>query len=132
MIILTSSLTASTLSACLLKMCFLTNSAARNFFPLKGHSHLSFPSSCMLALMKFSTSVSTYVKVKTFHLLSTKPNQAYTYNLINSNFQNSFQMTYTYNCHVVHSTNFMLVMACSYVRKLLHTIKSVILCKLGN
>ena len=54
----TSSLTSSIFSACLLCMCFLTNSGPLNFLPLSGQSHLSLASSCVLVLMNFSTSVS--------------------------------------------------------------------------
>lgn len=62
---LTSSLTASTFSACLLNMCFLTKSGPLNFFPLSGHSHLSLASSWVLASTNFSISVKT-VKKKIF------------------------------------------------------------------
>ena len=61
---LTSILTASTLSMCLLKMCLRTKSGPRNFFPLSGQSHLSFASSWVFASTNFSVSVIS-VKVKT-------------------------------------------------------------------
>ncbi len=55
--LLTSFLTSSTFSPCLLKMCLRTKSGPLNFLPLSGHSHLSLANSCVLALMNFSTSV---------------------------------------------------------------------------
>lgn len=84
----TSFFTSSILSPCLFKMCFRTNSGpwkkfknlnfknrnptgrenapvrhdqrilTLNFFPLSGHSHLSLPSSWVLAVTNFSTSSS--------------------------------------------------------------------------
>ena len=53
----TSILTASTLSMCLLKICLRTKSGPRNFFPLKGQSHLSLANSCVFASTNFSVSL---------------------------------------------------------------------------
>ena len=55
---LTSFFSSSSFSSCLVRICFRTNSGPLNFLPLKGHSHLSFASSCVLAAMNFSISVS--------------------------------------------------------------------------
>lgn len=54
---LTSLRTSSNLSTFLLRMCLRTKSGPLNFLPDSGHSHLSLPSSCVLAWMNFSTSV---------------------------------------------------------------------------
>lgn len=51
----TSCRTPETFSPCLLRMCLRTNSGALNFFPLRGHSHLSLLSSWVLADRNFST-----------------------------------------------------------------------------
>lgn len=51
----TSCRTPETFSPCLLRICLRTNSGALNFFPLRGHSHLSLLSSWVLADRNFST-----------------------------------------------------------------------------
>ena len=53
----TSCFTSSTFSICLARICLCTNSGPLNFLPLNGHNHLSFASSCVFALINFSTSV---------------------------------------------------------------------------
>lgn len=59
----TSILTASTLSMCLLKICLRTKSGPRNFFPLKGQSHLSLANSCVFASTNFSVSLNMVKKI---------------------------------------------------------------------
>lgn len=59
---LTSILTASTLSMCLLKMCLRTKSGPLNFFPLSGQSHLSFASSWVFASTNLFVSVNIVKK----------------------------------------------------------------------
>ena len=54
---LTSCLTASTFSMCLLKMCFLTNSGPLNFFPLRGQRYLFSLIFSVFISMNRSTSV---------------------------------------------------------------------------
>ena len=66
---LTSFLTSSTFSPCLLKMCFLTNSGPLNFLPDSGHSHLSLASSCVFACMNFSTSLQHLLRKLSLGLL---------------------------------------------------------------
>ena len=69
---LTSCLTASTFSMCLLKMCFLTNSGPLNFFPLRGQRYLFSLIFSVFISMNLSTSVrqpavkdeTTYVRIK--------------------------------------------------------------------
>lgn len=62
---LTSILTASTLSMCLLKICLRTKSGPLNFFPLSGQSHLSFASSWVFASTNLFVSV--YIVKKRLH-----------------------------------------------------------------
>ena len=52
---LTSFLTASTFSACLLNMCFLTNSGPLNFFPDKGQ--WNFPAPCSSVFIFTNSSI---------------------------------------------------------------------------
>lgn len=51
--------TASTLSACFARICFLTNSGPLNFFPLNGHKYFSGASCWVLTSMNFFTSSSS-------------------------------------------------------------------------
>ena len=62
---LTVFLTASTLSMCLLKMCFLTNSGPLNFLPLRGHKYLLSDNFWVFFSTKRSASVRARVKETT-------------------------------------------------------------------
>lgn len=59
----TSCFTSSSLPACLLKMCFLTNSGPLNFFPLNGHKNFSLEISLVLSAINFSISLEVLQKV---------------------------------------------------------------------